>query len=75
MFLTKMYVGAYTRVRFFLKDREAASGIEYALVAAMVAVALIAFVPGISSKVGDIFTKIETALTPPKTTSSTPAGG
>jgi pilus assembly protein Flp/PilA len=46
----------------FLKDEEGASGIEYALVAAMVAVALVTFVPTISKAVGDIFTKIEGAL-------------
>ncbi|RMM42042.1 putative Pilin protein [Pseudomonas syringae pv. aptata] len=71
MFLTKIYVGAYTRISCFLRDREAASGIEYALVAAMVAVALIAFVPTISTSVGAIFTKIQTALTG-TTTGTTP---
>ncbi|AHG42884.1 pilus assembly protein [Pseudomonas syringae CC1557] len=62
MFLTKIYVGAYTRVTGFLKDREAASGIEYALIAAMVAVALIAFVPAISGKITTMFTTISNAL-------------
>ncbi|WP_116866854.1 Flp family type IVb pilin [Pseudomonas syringae] len=75
MFLTKIYVGAYTRISYFLRDREAASGIEYALVAAMVAVALIAFVPTISTSVGAIFTKIQTALTGTTTGASTPAAG
>lgn len=46
----------------FLKDEEGASGIEYALVAAMVAVALVAFVPGISAAITDIFTGIQGAL-------------
>lgn len=46
----------------FLKDEEGASGIEYALVAAMVAVALVAFVPTISTAITDIFTGIKTAL-------------
>ncbi|KPC35494.1 Pilus assembly protein [Pseudomonas syringae pv. cilantro] len=73
MFLTKIYVGAYTRVSCFLKDREAASGIEYALIAAMVAVAIVAFVPTISSSVATIFTKIQGALGTTATT--TPAAG
>lgn len=79
MFLTKIYVGAYTRISCFLRDREAASGIEYALVAAMVAVALIAFVPEISKSVAAIFTKIQSALTGTSTGvtpgASTPAAG
>ncbi|RMO88020.1 Pilus assembly protein [Pseudomonas syringae pv. philadelphi] len=62
MFLTKVYVGAYTRISCFLKDREAASGIEYALIAAMVAVAIVAFVPEISKNVSAIFTKLQNAL-------------
>ncbi|KPB69219.1 Flp family type IVb pilin [Pseudomonas cannabina] len=62
MFLTKVYVGAYTRISCFLKDREAASGIEYALIAAMVAVAIVAFVPTISTKITTMFTTISNAL-------------
>ncbi|KAA8715804.1 Flp family type IVb pilin [Pseudomonas cannabina] len=72
MFLTKVYVGAYTRISCLLKDREAASGIEYALIAAMVAVAIVAFVPDISKNVATIFTKLQNALV---TTSATPAAG
>ncbi len=47
----------------FMRDEEGASAIEYALVAAMVAVALVAFVPTIRTAVTSIFTKIEAALT------------
>jgi len=46
----------------FLKDEEGASAIEYALVAAMVVVAISAFVPSISGKVVSIFEGIEAAL-------------
>jgi pilus assembly protein Flp/PilA len=46
----------------FLKDEEGASGIEYALVAAMVAVALVAFVPTIRGAIAGIFGQIEGAL-------------
>ena len=48
----------------FIRDEEGASGIEYALVAAMVAIALVAFVPGINAAITSIFQQIETALTP-----------
>ncbi|MDR5171605.1 Flp family type IVb pilin [Methylobacillus flagellatus] len=51
-------------VNFYL-DEEGASGIEYALIAAMVAVVLASFVgtSGISGKVKNIFDAISTALT------------
>ncbi|MGR9107278.1 MAG: Flp family type IVb pilin [Gammaproteobacteria bacterium] len=48
----------------FLRDEEGASGIEYALIATMVAVALVAFVPTISAQIKAIFGQIEGALTP-----------
>ncbi|WP_191902298.1 Flp family type IVb pilin [Pseudomonas viridiflava] len=63
MCLTALYVECHTRISSFIKDREEASGIEYALLAAMVAVALVAFVPEISSRVAALFTRIQTALT------------
>ena len=52
------------RSRFveFIKDEEGASAIEYALVAAMVAVALVAFITPIRTAVVGIFTTIQTAL-------------
>ena len=46
----------------FLQDEEGASGIEYALVAAMVAAALTAFVGPIKTAVVGIFTDIQTNL-------------
>lgn len=54
----------------FLKDEEGASAIEYALVAAMVAVALVTFIPGIRNSIVGIFTAIQGALT-----AATPATG
>ncbi|RMP79404.1 Flp family type IVb pilin [Pseudomonas syringae] len=62
MSLTRLYVGTYIRAKSFIKDREAASGIEYALIAAMVAVAIIAFVPTINAKITTMFTTIQNAL-------------
>ncbi|WP_265944079.1 Flp family type IVb pilin [Dechloromonas sp. A34] len=47
----------------FLKDEEGASAIEYALVAAMVAVGLVTFIPTIRAAIVAIFTSIQTALT------------
>lgn len=46
----------------FLCDEEGASAIEYALVAAMVAVILVAFVPDIQAAVSAIFTSILNGL-------------
>lgn len=47
----------------FIRDEEGASAIEYALIAAMVAVALVAFVTPIRTAVANIFTQIQNALT------------
>lgn len=47
----------------FLKDEEGASGIEYALVAAMVAIALVAFVGDIRKAITNIFEDIKESLT------------
>jgi pilus assembly protein Flp/PilA len=47
----------------FYRDEEGASGIEYAMIAAMAAVVLAGFVPGIRTAVSNIFTSIQTSLT------------
>lgn len=47
----------------FLCDEEGASAIEYALIAAMVAIALVAFVQPINLAITGIFTDIQAALT------------
>ncbi|MGQ2964272.1 Flp family type IVb pilin [Methylophilus sp.] len=46
----------------FISDEEGASAIEYALIAAMVAIALINFVTPINLAIKDIFDQITTAL-------------
>lgn len=46
----------------FLRDEEGASAIEYALIAAMVAIALVAFVQPINLAITGIFTDIQAAL-------------
>lgn len=43
----------------FIRDEEGASGIEYALVAAMVAIALVTFVEPINDAISTIFDKIK----------------
>ena len=49
-------------VKTFLVRKDGASGIEYAVIAAMVAVILAGFVPGISGNISTMFTAIQTAL-------------
>lgn len=52
-----------SRLIAFLKDEEGASAIEYALMAAMVAVVIATFVTPIGDAVKNIFTSIQTQLT------------
>lgn len=51
------------KTRRFLRRKDGASGIEYAIIAAMVAVVIVVFLPTISASVNTIFSKIDTALT------------
>jgi len=53
----------YTRCKTFIESKDGASGIEYAVIAAMVAVALTAFVTPISTQVTALMTTIQTAIT------------
>lgn len=48
----------------FIRDEEGASGIEYALVAAMVAIALVTFVDPINSAISTIFEEIREKIAP-----------
>ncbi|MDH0649105.1 Flp family type IVb pilin [Pseudomonas sp. GD03858] len=50
-------------VKTFFLRKDGASGIEYAVIAAMVAVVLAGFVTPISTEVTDIMNKIKTAIT------------
>lgn len=59
MLLTKLYI----HCKLFLQSKEGASGIEYAVIAAMVAVALAAFVTPISQQVTSLMNVIQTAIT------------
>ncbi|MGF6704085.1 Flp family type IVb pilin [Pseudomonas frederiksbergensis] len=51
--------------KYLAKDTEGASGIEYAIIAGMAAVALAVFMTPISEAVTDMFTVIKEALVPP----------
>ncbi|MCE5984812.1 MULTISPECIES: Flp family type IVb pilin [Pseudomonas] len=54
----------------FFYRKDGASGIEYAIIAAMVAVALTAFITPISTNVTGVMTKVENALKAPPASSS-----
>ena len=58
-----MAIISKTRFTEFLQDEEGASAIEYALIAAMVGIALVSFVPTINAAVTGIFQDILDALT------------
>lgn len=49
-------------IQAFLRDEEGASGIEYALIAGMVAVVLTASSSSIRTSIGSIFTTVKTKL-------------
>lgn len=59
MFLQKLMV----KTRRFFRRTEGASAIEYALIVAMVALLLVAFVPTLGEAVTNSFQAIEDALT------------
>ncbi len=50
------------RIKRFLKDERGATAIEYGLIAAGIAVAIIPVLTGLGSKVKTTFTTIQTAL-------------
>lgn len=62
MFLTNMYIRSYAAVHSFLRNKEAASAIEYAIVAAMVAAVIVVFSTPIGTKVKAIFNSIVVGL-------------
>lgn len=59
----------------FIRDEEGASGIEYALVAAMVAIALVTFVEPINDAISTIFDKIKEEIGRAAENSSGTGGG
>ena len=65
----KLYVPATVfltrQAKLFSQRTEGASGIEYAIIAAMVAIVLAAFVMPISGAISAMFTTIKDAVTKP----------
>lgn len=57
----------------FLKDESGATAIEYGLIAALIAVALVSVLGLLGTKLNTVFTNIDTKLTP-ASTAGTPAG-
>lgn len=51
-----------TRLRKFVRDESGATAIEYGLIAAGIAVAIIAAVQGLGTKLTSTFTSVEGAL-------------
>ncbi|ALI02113.1 Flp family type IVb pilin [Pseudomonas sp. FW306-02-F02-AA] len=52
----------YIRLQLFMTRTEGASAIEYALIVAMVALIVVAFIPNMGKSVHDTFNKVITAL-------------
>ncbi|MCU1741844.1 MULTISPECIES: Flp family type IVb pilin [Pseudomonas] len=50
------------KLQIFLQEKDGASGIEYAIVAAMVAVVIAAFIGPIGTRITAIFNAIEAAV-------------
>jgi len=46
----------------FWRDEEGQDLVEYALLIALVAIAAIAFIPGLTNAIGDVFSRIAQAL-------------
>lgn len=62
--LMKYIVHAQISIAKFIKQTDGASGIEYAIIAAMVAVFIATLTPGVQTAISTVFTKITTALAP-----------
>jgi len=51
-----------SHIKAFLKDEEGASAIEYALLAALIGLAIVSTLPGVGTALKSVFTKIKDAL-------------
>ena len=45
-----------------VQEEEGQGMVEYALIIGIISIAALAFLPGIGSKIGDIFKKVETVI-------------
>lgn len=57
-----MFLKLYVKIRVFFESTEGASAIEYAIVAAMVAVVVVVFITPIGDQVKEIFNKITVGI-------------
>lgn len=62
MSLTRLFVRTQLRIESFFKDKEAASAIEYVLIAAMVAVVIVLFVTPLGNAVKATLNEVLVAL-------------
>lgn len=60
--MISLYTKSVSTVRAFVKDESGATAIEYALIASGIAVAIIAAVNSLGTKISTKFTSISTAL-------------
>lgn len=62
--LRNLMTNAYCKVAAFAKDEKGASGIEYAIIATIAAIAIAVFASssGIANAITDIFDKVEDAV-------------
>ncbi|WP_350647011.1 Flp family type IVb pilin [Pseudomonas sp. HY13-MNA-CIBAN-0226] len=57
-----MFLKLYVKIRVFFESTEGASAIEYAIVAAMVAVVVVVFITPIGDRVSEIFNAINEGI-------------
>ena len=57
-----MFLKLYVKIRVFFESTEGASGIEYAIVAAMVAVMIVGFITPIGDWVFETFDRVNDAI-------------
>jgi pilus assembly protein Flp/PilA len=57
-----MSKGIARRIRVLLDDQSGVTAMEYGLIAAATVVAISAFMPGITSRLSDIFSSVSNAL-------------
>ena len=57
-----MFVNIWTQLRNLWKSEEGVTAMEYGLIAAATVVAISAFMPGITTRLSDIFSSVSNAL-------------
>ena len=57
----------YSGIQHFIRDEEGVTAIEYALIAALIAVVIITAVTNVGLNVNNVFERVNVALTPATT--------